>query len=76
MRRSDPKPLLTRSSLGAIEARLPLEKFIRCHRSYIVSLNAIDSIRKGRIRIGEQEIPVSESYRIGLENRITPHRLN
>ena len=76
IRRSDPKPLLTRSSLGAIEARLPLEKFIRCHRSYIVSLNAIDSIRKGRIRIGEQEIPVSEGYRIGLENRITPHRLN
>ena len=26
--------------------------------------------------IGEQEIPVSEGYRIGLENRITPHRLN
>ncbi len=75
-RRSTTKPLLTRSSLAAIKAKLPNPPFFRCHRSYIVSLQAIDSIRKGRIKIEEHEVPVSDGYRQELERQIQDYRLN
>ena len=34
----------TSESLGDIEARLSPELFFRCHKSYIINLNAVDSI--------------------------------
>ena len=57
------KPVLTLSSMKAIEEKLPSNEFIRVHKSYIVSIPKIDSISKSRILIGEKEIPVSDSFR-------------
>lgn len=56
------KPLLTLNSLRAFEERLPSPDFVRIHRSYIVALAHIDSIRKNRIYMGEDIIPIGESY--------------
>ena len=57
-----PRPLLTLNSLKAFEERLPATDFVRVHRSYIVALGHIDSIRKNRIYMGEAVIPVGEAY--------------
>lgn len=57
-----PRPLLTLNSLKAFEERLPATDFVRVHRSYIVALGHIDSIRKNRIYMGETVIPVGEAY--------------
>ncbi|MCA8829754.1 LytR/AlgR family response regulator transcription factor [Hymenobacter pini] len=56
------KPILTLNSLKAFEDRLPSPDFVRVHRSYIVALAHIDSIRKNRIYMGEVIIPIGESY--------------
>lgn len=56
------KPILTLNSLKAFEDRLPPQDFVRVHRSYIVALAHIDSIRKNRIYMGEAIIPIGESY--------------
>lgn len=56
------KPLLTLNSLRAFEERLPATDFVRVHRSYIVALNWIDSIRKNRIYMGEVVIPIGDAY--------------
>ncbi|MDU0372708.1 LytR/AlgR family response regulator transcription factor [Hymenobacter endophyticus] len=56
------RPILTLNSLKAFEDRLPSPDFVRVHRSYIVSLAHIDSIRKNRIYMGEAIIPIGESY--------------
>lgn len=55
------KPVLTKSTLKGIEEKLPQQGFMRVHKSYIVNLNKIESIRRNQIRIGEHEIPVGES---------------
>jgi len=55
------KPVITKSTLKAIEERLPAPKFLRVHKSFIVRLDKIDSIRSQTIFIGEHEIPVSET---------------
>jgi len=53
----------TRETISGIEAKLPRERFIRVHRSFIVSLSAINSITSEYLEIGNKEIPVSRSYK-------------
>ena len=55
------KPVLTKSTLKAIEEKLPPQQFMRVHKSFIVHVEKIESIRNREIRIGEAEIPVGES---------------
>ena len=59
---SGSRPALASMNMKNIERKLPRGHFCRVHRSYIVSLNRIDSIEHKRIRIGERIIPVSSSY--------------
>jgi DNA-binding LytR/AlgR family response regulator len=49
-------------SLAELEKMLP-SSFVRCHKSFMVSLPKIESIEKDRIKIGGQLIPIGESYR-------------
>lgn len=57
------KPLLSKLSLKAIEEKLSPAKFTRVHKSFIVSLDKIDSIRNDIIRIGSRDIPLGKSCR-------------
>ncbi|NSL90434.1 LytR/AlgR family response regulator transcription factor [Chitinophaga solisilvae] len=56
-------PVLTLRSLKSFETRLPADKFIRVHRSYLVSLNKINSVEKNTVMIANQSIPISDGYR-------------
>ncbi len=58
------------STLKSIEEKLPLNKFLRIHRSYIVSLQKIDFIQDGIISIGKSTIPVAETYKSTLNKRL------
>lgn len=64
--RSAAKPLLVRTSAKTLEAELPAEKFLRIHKSYIVSIAAITAVRKNSVFIGEMELTVGETYRDAL----------
>lgn len=55
------KPIITKSTLKGIEEKLPTAKFMRIHKSYVVNLDRIESIRSHQITIGRFEIPVSEA---------------
>jgi len=61
--RSNSRPVITRMSMKAIEEELPSSKFIRVHKSFIVSVAAITSVRKNSIFIGAEEIPVGDNYK-------------
>jgi len=58
-----PKPLLSLTSLKLLESKLPEEKFMRVHRSFIVNLEKIDTIERSRIVFGKEYIPVSDQYK-------------
>ncbi len=64
---SDNKPLLIRSSIKAIEQELPSSKFLRIHRSYMVAIESISSIRKNSVFIKNMELPVGETFREDVE---------
>ncbi len=58
-----PKPILSLSSLKLLESKLPANKFMRIHRSFIVNLEKIDTIERNRIVFGKEYIPVSDQYK-------------
>ena len=58
------------ATLKSIEEKLPPAKFVRVHRSYIVSLNKIDFIQDGAISIGKANVPIADTYRPVLNKRL------
>ncbi len=64
--KSSANPLLVRTSAKILEGELPPDKFIRIHKSYIVSIAGITAVRKNSVFIGKLELPVGETYREGL----------
>jgi two-component system, LytTR family, response regulator len=61
--KSSPKPIITRMSLKAVEEQLPTHLFVRIHKSFIVAVAAISSIRKSSVFIQEMELPISDHFR-------------
>lgn len=55
--------IITLQNMKKMEDALPAKYFIRVHKSYIVSVNKIDSIERSRIFIGDKIIPVGDTYR-------------
>ncbi|MFN2440253.1 MAG: LytR/AlgR family response regulator transcription factor [Chitinophagaceae bacterium] len=58
------------ATLKSIEEKLPVPKFMRVHRSYIVSLNKIDFIKESFISIGKTTLPIADPYRSTLNKRL------
>ncbi|RFS15105.1 LytTR family DNA-binding domain-containing protein [Emticicia sp. C21] len=56
------KPLIVRSTMKAILAKLPADEFVQVHRSFIIPVRKIDSVRNKVINIGEQEVPIGNRY--------------
>lgn len=55
--------IVARISMKNMMAKLPENKFIRVHRSFIIPLNQIKSIQHKSIQIGDFSVPIGETYR-------------
>jgi DNA-binding LytR/AlgR family response regulator len=55
-------PIVVRMTMKALQEKLPDNEFVRVHRSYIISISKISSIRNKMIFIGEEEIPLGTSH--------------
>ena len=58
-----PHPILSLTSLKNMEELLPAERFMRIHRSFIISLEHIDSISRNMVNIGGTQITVGENHK-------------
>ena len=54
--------IMTLLNFARMEELLPSHAFARVHRSFLVAIDKIDHIEKNRIRIGEEFIPISDTY--------------
>lgn len=70
---SSTKPVITRMSLKAMEEKLPAADFLRVHKSFIVAVHKVTTIKREAICIGEAEIPVSESYKDSIDRILNDH---
>lgn len=55
--------IMTLQNFSEFEKLIPPNLICRVHKSYMVALNKIMSIERGRIKIADQLIPISETYR-------------
>ena len=61
--KSTSRPVVVRMGMKAIEEQLQVTKFIRVHKSFILSVDAITAIRKSSVFINDQEFPVGDTYK-------------
>jgi two-component system LytT family response regulator len=61
--KSTTKPLVVRTSIKNLENELPTGKFIRIHKSSLLSIQEISAIRKNSVFVGNKELSIGETYR-------------
>ncbi|PZF74912.1 LytR/AlgR family response regulator transcription factor [Taibaiella soli] len=57
------KAIMTLQTFTDLELEIPSQIICRVHKSFMVSLSKIEAIERDRIRIKDQSIPISETYR-------------
>lgn len=57
------KPVMSLLSMKSLEEKLPDNRFMRVHRSYMVNLDKITTVERFRIVFDNVRIPVSENYK-------------
>ncbi|QNL51208.1 response regulator transcription factor [Olivibacter sp. SDN3] len=62
--------VITLQNMKRMEETLPEERFIRVHKSYIVALEKIESIERGRISLRDKIIPIGDTFKDAFYKRI------
>lgn len=55
--------ILTLENMKHFAAVLPIQQFMRVHKSYIIAFSKIDFIERNRVVIKDQRIPISDTYK-------------
>jgi len=63
--------IISLQNMKKMEEQLPKKQFARVHKSYMVSLNKINSIERSRIYITDAVIPLGDVYRDGFYQLIS-----
>ena len=54
-------------TLAGLHERLPAEKFVRIHRSYIVNCDNLKASKGNKIFVGDHELPIGKLYKNALD---------
>lgn len=69
-----PRPITTLLTMKSLEERLPADRFLRIHRSYIVALAEIRQVTRSRVILTDgTELPVGDNSRAALEAWLNGH---
>jgi DNA-binding LytR/AlgR family response regulator len=61
---------MTLMSFAKLEEYLPADNFARIHKSFMVAIDKIEHIEKNRITIGNEVLPISETYSTGFLKKL------
>ncbi|MFD0764620.1 LytR/AlgR family response regulator transcription factor [Mucilaginibacter lutimaris] len=67
-------PVITKYAITSLEAMLPASSFIRVHRSYLVSVNRIDSYTQEEINLESNIVPIGKLYRLQVLDTLNKQR--
>lgn len=57
------RQIITYQKISYLEQKLPENKFVRVHRSFIVAFDKVSSITVNTVRVGEVELPIGRNYK-------------
>jgi DNA-binding LytR/AlgR family response regulator len=69
------KKMITHSTLKAVLENLPASQFIQPHKSYIVNIQAINSIEGNILHIDKYQVPVSKYQKDEVMEKIVNNKL-
>lgn len=69
------KGIMSLMNMKKVEEYLPVPEFMRIHRSYIVHMPDVQLIDRFRIVMGENYLPISESYKDTVQKYIEDHTM-
>lgn len=61
-------------TMGGMEDLLPKQRFVRIHKSFIISLNKVESFTPEKVQIGLASIPVSRNSKKEVMSRLLQER--
>jgi len=62
--------VVVKGNIGSFMQRLPTDRFVRIHRSFIVAPEYVTSFSQTEVSIGQQVFPVGRSYKDVMKNWI------
>jgi two-component system, LytTR family, response regulator len=71
--RNDSRPVLSLITLKGILEKLPRDRFLRVHRSYIVPVHLIRSIHNRQVSLGFIDIPIGDTYLKAVQSWLLQH---
>ncbi len=69
------KPVMTLMSFHQLQELLPPDQFVRVHKSYLISIDKIDTIERKSVVIQKKLIPISDTYYEGFLNLLKERRM-
>ena len=69
------RKLITYITLTSLESQLPAERFIKVHKSFIISVPHVTAIDGSEIIMGQARVPISRSLRDEVVQQILGNRL-
>ncbi|GEQ87138.1 hypothetical protein ULMS_26460 [Patiriisocius marinistellae] len=64
------KVVITRETMKDIMKKLPQKIFVRVHRSFIISIDKMESFTNEEIIIDKKSIPISRTYKSALMKKL------
>lgn len=64
------KTYITHKSLTSLSEELPVDRFIRIHKSYTIAIDKVKSIEGNRIQIHSYTIPIGRNFSKNVKIRI------
>ncbi|UOQ74669.1 LytR/AlgR family response regulator transcription factor [Hymenobacter cellulosilyticus] len=65
--------ILTLQSFRRVEEVLPAEQFARIHKSFLVALNRIEHVERGKVQVDGRLLPIGDTYRDSFVALIRTH---
>lgn len=69
------KKLIAYLTMASLESQLPADRFIKVHKSFIISIAAVSRIEGNEIVIGNAHIPISRNLKDEVVNQILGNNL-
>ena len=64
------RPLLVKQSISSLEKLLSPHRFLRVHRSYMVTIERVQSYSATHLKIGDMNIPIGRFYKSNVDQFI------
>jgi DNA-binding LytR/AlgR family response regulator len=61
--KTETKEIISYQKISFLEEKLPTDKFLRIHRSFIISLDKVQAFSATAVDIGKTEIPIGRLYK-------------